>query len=225
MFGVRLRTNGYILAGGHRHGASHEPRDTSYQDIIARRSSRSHAKDQTCGRDDAIVGPENRRSQPSDAVDEVALRMLAETSHAAPISQVDAIVVHLITRLNGILSRTGHGLVRGQGLVERAILRGQARPLNGVPYENITSGSTYGAVHSAAALRAASRCTACRSETSSWRRAAANNRPTLLRPGLPAARAHPALRPARAWRFTASSGEKFVRRGCLASNPRGSSFN
>ena len=37
LFGVGLRTDGYILASRHRHRASHEPRHTRDQDIALRR--------------------------------------------------------------------------------------------------------------------------------------------------------------------------------------------
>ena len=37
LFGVGLRTDGYILASRHRHGASHEPRHARDQDIALRR--------------------------------------------------------------------------------------------------------------------------------------------------------------------------------------------
>ena len=33
LFGVGLGADGHILARRHRHGASHQPRDTGYQDI------------------------------------------------------------------------------------------------------------------------------------------------------------------------------------------------
>ena len=81
LFGVGLRADGHILAGGHRHGASHQCRDTRDQDIVMRRGRRGNADDQACGRDDAIVGPEHRGPQPPDAVDEVVLRVQAKTTH------------------------------------------------------------------------------------------------------------------------------------------------
>ena len=64
-FGVGLRADGHILAGGHRHGAGHQSRDTRDQDGVLRRGRRGNANDQTCGRDDAIVGPSTAaRSHP-----------------------------------------------------------------------------------------------------------------------------------------------------------------
>jgi hypothetical protein len=40
-----------------------------------------NADNQACGRNDAIIGPERRRPQPTDAVDKVPLRMQAKTAH------------------------------------------------------------------------------------------------------------------------------------------------
>ena len=81
LFGIGLRTDGHILAGGHRHGASHQSRDPRDQDIVPCRSRRGNADDQASGRDDTIVGPKHRGSQPPNAADEVALRMQAKTAH------------------------------------------------------------------------------------------------------------------------------------------------
>ena len=55
--------------------------DTRNHDIVRRRRRRGNANDQACGRDDAIVGPEHRCSQPPDATDEVVLRVQAQTTH------------------------------------------------------------------------------------------------------------------------------------------------
>ena len=49
--------------------------------LVLRRGRRGNANDQACGRDDAIVGPEHRCSQPPDATDEVFLRVQAKTTH------------------------------------------------------------------------------------------------------------------------------------------------
>src|SRR5674476_54530 len=55
--------------------------DAADQDSVRRRGRRGHADDQACGRDDAVVGAKHRGAQPTDAVDEVALRMQAKTAH------------------------------------------------------------------------------------------------------------------------------------------------
>jgi hypothetical protein len=81
LFGVGLRAYGHILAGGHRHGASHQSRDTRDQDIVLRRGRCGNADDQACRRDNPIVGAEDRCSQPPNAVDEVILRVQAKTAH------------------------------------------------------------------------------------------------------------------------------------------------
>ena len=36
LFGIRLRTDGHVFAGGHRHGAGHQSRNARDQDIILR---------------------------------------------------------------------------------------------------------------------------------------------------------------------------------------------
>ena len=51
------------------------------QDIVLRGRCRRNADDQACGRDDAIVGAEDRGPQPADPVDEMALRMHVEATH------------------------------------------------------------------------------------------------------------------------------------------------
>jgi hypothetical protein len=50
---------------------------------ILRRSGSRNANDQTCGRDDAVVGAEHCGSQPPNAAEEVALRLRAKRSHSA----------------------------------------------------------------------------------------------------------------------------------------------
>jgi len=65
LFGIRLRTDGHILASGHRHGASHQPCDAHNQDIVLRRRRGGDANDQARGRNNAVVGPEDPgRNQP-----------------------------------------------------------------------------------------------------------------------------------------------------------------
>ena len=80
-FGVGLRAHRHIFAGGHRHGASHQPRDTRDQDSVLRRRRLGNADDQARGRDNAVVGPEHCGSQPPDAGDEVGLRVQPKTAH------------------------------------------------------------------------------------------------------------------------------------------------
>ena len=84
LFGIGLRTDRHILAGGHRHGASHQSCDTRDQDGVWRRSRRGNADDQARGRENAVIGPENRCSQPADAVDEVVLRGRTKTADRYP---------------------------------------------------------------------------------------------------------------------------------------------
>jgi hypothetical protein len=82
LFGVGLRADGHILASGHRHGASHQSRDTRDQDFMLRRGRCGNTNDQACCRDNPIVGAEHRCSQPPNAVDKVVLRVQAKTTHA-----------------------------------------------------------------------------------------------------------------------------------------------
>jgi hypothetical protein len=79
--GVGLRTDGDILAGGHRHHAGDQAGDARYQDIVLCRGRRGDTEDQARCRDDTIVGPEYGGSQPLDAGDEMALRMNAKAAH------------------------------------------------------------------------------------------------------------------------------------------------
>ncbi len=79
--GVGLRAYGDILAHGHRHGASDQARDARHQDVAARSTGRRHANDQAGGRDDAIIGAEHGRTEPTNPGHQVVLRMGAQTTH------------------------------------------------------------------------------------------------------------------------------------------------
>jgi len=74
-----------MLAGCHRHGASYQARNTRDQNIVLCRRSHGNAHDQTRGRDYAVICAEHRSSQPSNAVNEVMLRVKVETAHAVAI--------------------------------------------------------------------------------------------------------------------------------------------
>ena len=100
LLGVGLRADGHILAGSHRHSAGHQSRDPRNQDIVLRRGCRGDADDQARGRDNAIVGPQHRGSQPPDAADEVVLRVQTKTTH----------VFLLSARLRAELPRSGAGM-------------------------------------------------------------------------------------------------------------------
>ena len=85
LFRVGLRTDGHILAGSHRHGASNQTRDTRDQDSALRRCRRGNADDQAGSRDDAVVGPEHCGPQPPNAVDKVVFRVQAQPAHGFPL--------------------------------------------------------------------------------------------------------------------------------------------
>ena len=81
LLGVGLRTDGDILAGGHRHGAGHQPGDARDQHRVLGRGRRGHADDQARGRDDPVVGPEHGSTQPPDTADQMVLGLLAKAAH------------------------------------------------------------------------------------------------------------------------------------------------
>ena len=75
LLGVGLRAHRHIFAGRHRHGAGNEPGDSGNQDIARSRRCRSNADDQTCRRDNAVIGSEHGGSQPADALYQVTFGM------------------------------------------------------------------------------------------------------------------------------------------------------
>ena len=76
LFGIGLRADRNILSGRHRHGAGNESSDAGDEDAAWFGVGGGHADDQARGRNDAIVGAEDGGSQPADARDEMALRVL-----------------------------------------------------------------------------------------------------------------------------------------------------
>ncbi len=70
--GVRLGADRDIFTCGHRHGAGHQRRHAGQQDLAAPLGRGGHAQDQAGRGDDAVVGPEHRRAQPADAVDQMS---------------------------------------------------------------------------------------------------------------------------------------------------------
>ena len=79
--GSRLGSLGLAVPQNHDCGTYGHHRDTRDQDGILRRCGRRDADDQARGRENAVVGPEHRCSQPSDAVDEMSLWALPKTAH------------------------------------------------------------------------------------------------------------------------------------------------
>ena len=76
-FRIGLRTDRHVFAGRHRHGAGDQTRNPRDHDFMLRRGSRRHTHNQACGGDNAVVGPEHRRSHPADTADEMALSVKA----------------------------------------------------------------------------------------------------------------------------------------------------
>ena len=81
LLGIRLRTYGNIFASRHRHCSGHQSRNTCDQDVVSRCSRRGNADNQTRGRNDAVICPENGGSQPSNPIDEMAFGMRAKATH------------------------------------------------------------------------------------------------------------------------------------------------
>jgi len=72
LLGVGLRMHRHVLAGGHRHRASGQAGHAGHDDAAVAGVGRRHAHDQAGGGNDAVVGTENRSTQPSDARDAMA---------------------------------------------------------------------------------------------------------------------------------------------------------
>ena len=80
--GIGLRADRDIFAGGHRHGAGNEPgnrRRSGWRSCAPWRAG--DADDQARGREDAVIGAQNRRPQPAEMLGRMALRMPRKTSH------------------------------------------------------------------------------------------------------------------------------------------------
>ena len=82
LFGVGLRMHRHVFAGGHRHGARHQPRHARDQDGRVAGMGRGHADHQAGGGDDAVVGAQHGGAQPADAVGTVAFCVTASDVHA-----------------------------------------------------------------------------------------------------------------------------------------------
>jgi hypothetical protein len=67
LFCVRLRTDGDIFTGGHRHCACEERRSTGQQNARPARIGCGNADDEACGRYNAVIRTEYGCSQPPDA--------------------------------------------------------------------------------------------------------------------------------------------------------------
>ena len=61
-FGIRLRTDRYILAGRHRHGTSDKACDACDQDALGVRPCRGYAQDEACSGNYAVVCAKNSRA-------------------------------------------------------------------------------------------------------------------------------------------------------------------
>jgi hypothetical protein len=79
---IGLRTDGDILACGHRHRARHHAGNAGNQNTAAAGLGRGHTDDQTGRGDDPVVGAEDRGTEPADAVSAVAFGVSHSRYHA-----------------------------------------------------------------------------------------------------------------------------------------------
>jgi hypothetical protein len=63
-----LRADGYVLPGGHRQGSRDQSRQGSHEDRSSSGLGRGHTDDETARGDQAVVGPEHRRTEPTDVL-------------------------------------------------------------------------------------------------------------------------------------------------------------
>jgi hypothetical protein len=78
-----LRTDGDVLACGHRHRARNQAGNARNQDAGAAGIRRGHTNDQAGRGNDAVVGAEDGGTEPADAVSAVALSV----SHGDMVSR------------------------------------------------------------------------------------------------------------------------------------------
>lgn len=69
------RAEQHANAGGHRHGAGHQCRNTADQNAGVAGTGRGDADDEAGGRDDAIVGAKHGCAQPANAIGPMTLGM------------------------------------------------------------------------------------------------------------------------------------------------------
>jgi hypothetical protein len=81
LLSVRLRTDGNIFAGRHRHRPSHQSRNTCNQHIASRCSRGCNADDQARGRDDTVIRSQNGGPEPPDPIDEMDLGVNVKVPH------------------------------------------------------------------------------------------------------------------------------------------------
>ena len=81
MLGIGLRADGNIFTGRHRHRAGNKTGDTGQQDVARLGSGGSHADNETCRRDDTVIGAEHGSTKPADAIDVVVLGVDTQSAH------------------------------------------------------------------------------------------------------------------------------------------------
>ena len=81
VLGIGLGTDRDIFAGGHRHRARHQARRCRSTSCSPGVGGRRHADHQARGRDDAVVGAQDRGAQPPNSRNVVDLRMRMKSAH------------------------------------------------------------------------------------------------------------------------------------------------
>ncbi|MNL33561.1 hypothetical protein D3C87_1554800 [compost metagenome] len=75
LLGVRLGTDGDVLARRHRHGSRRQSGDACDQDACVAGRGRRDADDQAGGGDQSVIGAEHGGAQPADPLDPVRFPM------------------------------------------------------------------------------------------------------------------------------------------------------
>ena len=88
LFGIRLRTDGNVLAGSHRHRAGDEARDPGHQNLAAGDLRCRHPDHQARRRDDAIVRPQHGGPEPADPFGPCRSRCSALTFTTSPFERL-----------------------------------------------------------------------------------------------------------------------------------------
>ena len=71
-FRIGLRTHRHVFAGGHRRRTGDKTGDAGHEHLARRRRRGGNTDDKAGRRNDAVIGAEDRRAQPADAVDEMS---------------------------------------------------------------------------------------------------------------------------------------------------------
>lgn len=81
LFRVGLRTDRYIFAGRHRHRTRDQSCDPRHKHVVCCRRGGGDAHDRAGSRNDAVIGAQYGRAQPTDARDAVGLGVKGDRAH------------------------------------------------------------------------------------------------------------------------------------------------